>query len=261
MPAHAAMTGGYKQFFLDQGFMGHDFSLDVDDWGMAIAFSSSSIPWPGVLHVMTQPVDAIRSESDNTRFGSEVSLQWTTNAPDSPSEVIVRLSDKACGKTAWHICSLEQTYQGQTQLLKPEHPVAGRAEAKVKMGATIRLVEVENYMSEGYASWYAYKRCPCAASPDFPKGSLVRVTNLDVPDRQIVVKINDFGPERDIFPDRAIDLDKVAFAQIASLGAGVIKVKVEPLAADDPEALAYAQSTTAILPKQQAADTHNEWQL
>lgn len=81
----------------------------------------------------------------------------------------------------------------------------------------------------GVASWYAYKKCDCAASPDYPKGTKLKVTNLDN-GKSIVVKVNDFGPERDIFPDRVIDLDKVAFAKIGSLRAGILKnVKVTPI--------------------------------
>ena len=36
----------------------------------------------------------------------------------------------------------------------------------------------------------------------------------------------DYGPDRSIHPDRIIDLDKVAFAKLVSLGAGLIDVRV-----------------------------------
>ncbi|MBU2566041.1 septal ring lytic transglycosylase RlpA family protein [Patescibacteria group bacterium] len=91
-------------------------------------------------------------------------------------------------------------------------------------------------MQQGDASWYAYKNCDCAASPDFPKGSYVKVTCLNDETKSVTVRINDFGPERDIFPNRVIDLDKVAFAKLASPGAGIIQVKVEPV--DTPQAQA-----------------------
>ncbi|MFZ5365234.1 MAG: septal ring lytic transglycosylase RlpA family protein [Patescibacteria group bacterium] len=78
----------------------------------------------------------------------------------------------------------------------------------------------------GQASWYAYKNCLCAASPDYPKGSIVEVTNLDN-GSSVNVKINDYGPDRSIFPDRVIDLDKVAFERLGSLRDGILKnVKV-----------------------------------
>ena len=45
----------------------------------------------------------------------------------------------------------------------------------------------------------------------------------------MTVRVNDYGPDRTVFPDRIIDLDKVAFAKLASLGAGVIQVQVKLL--------------------------------
>lgn len=77
----------------------------------------------------------------------------------------------------------------------------------------------------GAASWYAYTGTMAAANPWLPLGSYVRVTNLDN-EKSVIVKINDRGP---FAPGRIIDLDKVAFQQIASLGAGVINVKMEEI--------------------------------
>lgn len=93
----------------------------------------------------------------------------------------------------------------------------------------IRLIVVGNQaLVSGAASWYRYKKCDCAASPDYPKGSVVRVTNISN-GKTVDVTINDFGPDRAIHPDRAIDLDYVAFAKIANPRAGIITVTVEPV--------------------------------
>jgi len=90
-----------------------------------------------------------------------------------------------------------------------------------------RLAIFEESIPEtGDASWYAYKGCDCAASPDYPKGTYLVVARADDPSRSVTVQVNDFGPDRSVFPDRVIDLDKVAFKKIASLGAGVIQVVV-----------------------------------
>ena len=43
------------------------------------------------------------------------------------------------------------------------------------------------------------------------------------------VIINDYGPDRGLFPKRAIDLEKNAFAKIAKLSQGIINVSIEPL--------------------------------
>lgn len=94
--------------------------------------------------------------------------------------------------------------------------------------ARIAVFENPNALAIGKASWYKYKGGNFAASPDFPKGSKVRVYNIDN-GKSVDVVINDYGPDRRLHPDRVIDLDKVAFQKIASLGAGIIKVRVEPL--------------------------------
>lgn len=77
----------------------------------------------------------------------------------------------------------------------------------------------------GAASWYAFTGTMAAANPWLPKGSYVRVTNVDN-GKSVIVVINDRGP---FVPGRIIDLDKVAFQKIASLGAGVINVKMEEI--------------------------------
>jgi len=83
-------------------------------------------------------------------------------------------------------------------------------------------------MTVGQSSWYAYKNGNFAASVDFPKGSKLRVYNLDN-NKSVEVVINDFGPERDKFPNRILDLDKVAFKKIAKTGAGLVNIRIQPL--------------------------------
>jgi rare lipoprotein A (peptidoglycan hydrolase) len=77
----------------------------------------------------------------------------------------------------------------------------------------------------GAASWYAWTGTMAAANPWLPKGSYVKVTNMDN-GKSVIVVINDRGP---FVPGRIIDLDKVAFEKIASIGAGVINVKMEEI--------------------------------
>lgn len=85
-----------------------------------------------------------------------------------------------------------------------------------------------NILTVGTASWYKYKNGLFVASPDFAKGSVLKVTNL-ANGKSVEVTVNDYGPERAKHPDRVVDLDKVAFQKIASTRDGLIKVKVEPL--------------------------------
>jgi len=77
----------------------------------------------------------------------------------------------------------------------------------------------------GMGTWYSYTGKLAAASLSLPLGSYARVTNPEN-GKSVIVVINDRGPYG---KGRIIDLDKVAFEQIASLGAGVISVKVEPV--------------------------------
>jgi len=83
-------------------------------------------------------------------------------------------------------------------------------------------------LETGYASWYTYKNCACGASPDYQKGTKLKVTNLEN-GSTVVIRVNDFGPDRTVHPDRVIDLDRTAFARIAGLRTGLVRVKVEPL--------------------------------
>lgn len=83
-------------------------------------------------------------------------------------------------------------------------------------------------LTVGSASWYNYQGGLFAASPDFGKGSIIRVYNLDN-NKFVDVTINDWGPERVKHPDRVIDLDKIAFQKIAAIGDGTVKIKIEPL--------------------------------
>lgn len=77
----------------------------------------------------------------------------------------------------------------------------------------------------GLASWYAHTGTMAAANPWLPMGSYVKVTNKDN-GKSVIVKINDRGP---FGPNRIIDLDKVAFEKIASLGQGVANIKMEEI--------------------------------
>lgn len=77
----------------------------------------------------------------------------------------------------------------------------------------------------GLGTWYAFTGTLAAASPWLPLGSYVKVTNQSN-GKTVIVKINDRGP---FGKNRIIDLDKVAFAKIASTGAGIIPMTVEEI--------------------------------
>lgn len=110
-----------------------------------------------------------------------------------------------------------------------DHPELSAVRALIHLPyARLAIVE-EEVMSIGKASWYGYKGCLCAASPDYPKGTRLKVTLVSDPARSVEVVVNDYGPNRTIHPDRVIDLDKVAFQKLLPLGAGLTEVRVEPV--------------------------------
>ena len=90
----------------------------------------------------------------------------------------------------------------------------------------ILAVLESDIMEQGTASWYRYKNGDFAASPDYAKGTKLKVTNIDN-GKSVVVVVNDYGPDRLIHPERVIDLDRVAFQKIANPSLGVIEVVVE----------------------------------
>lgn len=88
-------------------------------------------------------------------------------------------------------------------------------------------------LTVGSASWYKFKNGLFAASPDFAKGTVLRVYN-SANGKFVDVTVNDWGPDRSLHPDRVVDLDKVAFSRIASSSAGLASVRVEVLKAVVP---------------------------
>jgi D-alanyl-D-alanine carboxypeptidase len=109
---------------------------------------------------------------------------------------------------------------------------------------------------QGKASWYVYKGGMFAASPDFIFGTKLKVVSVANPAKSIVVTVNDYGPDRKAHPDRVIDLDKVAFAELAPLGAGVIEITIEPLLATGSSLIvpaAVSSNQKSVVPASQAA--------
>lgn len=100
----------------------------------------------------------------------------------------------------------------------------------IRIASSTNFLEIDGKlrMTEGKASWYKYKNGLFVASPDYPSGSVLKVTNLSN-GKTVEVTVNDFGPDRKIHPDRVIDLDYVAFSELASPEVGIIEVKVEPI--------------------------------
>lgn len=101
-----------------------------------------------------------------------------------------------------------------------------------------RFLQTRDNISFGFASWYGdglaktkiprgqeYKdRNLTAAHLAYPFGTILRVTNMSN-GKYVDVVVNDSGP---YVTGRIIDLSRTAFQSLASPGAGIISVKVEP---------------------------------
>lgn len=89
----------------------------------------------------------------------------------------------------------------------------------VKIGTKLELGKA----ASGIASWYNADLNECA-SRDYPPGTWLRVTN-SANGKQIFVRVAGYGPQAGT--GKLIDLDNQAFKQLAPLGQGTCKVKVE----------------------------------
>lgn len=101
-----------------------------------------------------------------------------------------------------------------------------KANLKTTSATVAIFEEADEWVGE--ASWYAYKGGYFAASRDFAKGTKLKVTNQSDGENQgksVIVTVNDYGPE--LWTNRIIDLDKVAFEAIGNLRGGVMPVRVE----------------------------------
>lgn len=204
--------------YLDSGFMGRPVTFNQFGGTVRLGLEKDSLLGPNELDI-TLDNYATGTFEDYELQPEVVSLKWQETINLSFNGITVGLP-QACTPSAWTNCKLFVEKNGEWKPLDSER-VYG--DVKLRMGKS-----QAGYMQQGFASWYKYKDCKCAASPDFPKGSLVNVESL-ASGKCVTVRINDFGPERDIFPDRVIDLDASAFKDLAPLGAGVIKVKVSPV--------------------------------
>lgn len=129
------------------------------------------------------------------------------------------------GTSGEKIVEYEMTYKNgkkiSTKILSSE-TTKKTVDKIVRVGTKIKVGKVK----DGIASWYRYTGKLTCASRIFPRGTWLRVTNNEN-GKQVIVEVRDFGPEK--WTGRRIDLEAVAFERIASLGKGLVNVKVEEI--------------------------------
>jgi len=203
---------------IDQGFVGRPVSLDILGSQARLAWKSGDVLFPSDVSV--------------TASSGEIEIRWSTSYALGAKGVEIGIRPEMFSVTTsdpWQELSLEAKEPFGIWRKLESRVVGGYVVGRIGAEARVRLVSAPRGMRNGTATWYRYKRCPCAASPDFPKGTRLKVSLADNPAKSIIVKVNDWGPDRKLFPSRVIDLDSVAFKQLAPLSCGKVRVLVEPL--------------------------------
>ena len=215
----AIVDGGERIFWsearsVEEALLWEGIHLDEDD---ILKPARETLPSSSQTKVLVTRVE-IREESKEirvpfeTEVGEDRKLSWR-------KRIVTRKGEYGIKKTLYRV-AYHDGKEVSRKLLRTEEVKEPEAEL-VTQGTFVQTGKSHR----GAASWYAYTGTMAAANPWLPKGSHVRVTNTDN-GKSVIVVINDRGP---FAPGRIIDLDKVAFEKIASLGAGVINVKMEEI--------------------------------
>lgn len=194
-----------------------------------LLFFIASLITPAGL-AFADPAPAIWQEtslnSEPKNNGWERMSAWYEPIDSSLSTSTIEISYFSPSDSLKQIFSFNEETKKWQAFASTDDRKSGVVKALVSANGKFALFIKPNALAFGDASWYRYKNGLFAASPDFPKGTKLKVTNLDN-NKSVVITVNDFGPERNKHPNRAIDLDLVAFEKIAKKSAGLIKVKVE----------------------------------
>lgn len=152
-----------------------------------------------------------------------------------PEDIPYKTITKLDSKIGWREKSTET--EGEKGILEVKYKITyhdGKEISRVVLEKNITKDPVTEVVTQGtyvktgntqkgQGTWYSFQGGLFAASTTIPRGGYARVTNT-ANGKSVMVQINDYGPRG---KGRVIDLDKVAFQKIASIGAGVIGVKVE----------------------------------
>lgn len=215
---------------LDAGFVGRPVQLDLFDGEVSISWDSEALKAPTFLVVSVEDVDTSEqtgATSSSRIAGNTVRMLFSDGGAINLEKGVFVIRERALTPPA-------STERPVVFLRNVSDPIQGtfsdvsvtyRVPARADLSITPRYEE--GIMRSGMASWYRYKNCLCAASPDVPKGTKLKVSRQDDPSRFVIVTVNDYGPDRRIHPERVIDLDYVAFAKIGNPRGGVLAVNVE----------------------------------
>lgn len=216
---------------LDQGFVGRPVTMDAFGGAAVLAWDERALLKPTTL-TLTRTRGG--QEADQTEASWGLEIAFGSDDAISPAGMFTltfkALRPPESGEQA-EVRVLSSSVNTVSATFSGEHVTMRTAAANKAVYAPAYRSGIMRY---GIASWYRYKECLCAASPDVPKGTRLRVARADDPNTFTVVTVNDWGPDRSVHPDRVIDLDYVAFDRIGNPRGGVLGVVVDLVKPEDP---------------------------
>ncbi|MCX6798097.1 MAG: serine hydrolase [Candidatus Falkowbacteria bacterium] len=206
--------------------------LKSGDW--LVSEASSTPTWPWYLERLS-PVFDFSLASTTILASSTPSILTTPLASTTPANPNVLIASSTMylemdytKNPGWKKIYWFNNNSWQA-LATNDYPSENKVRAEFNsLSGRVAVLARPEILTSGSASWYKYKGGNFAASPDFKKGSVIRVYNTKN-NKFIDVTINDYGPDRIKHPDRVLDLDKEAFKKIASPADGLISIRIEPL--------------------------------
>jgi serine-type D-Ala-D-Ala endopeptidase (penicillin-binding protein 7) len=205
------------------------YTLSTADNNFTISFPAKSLV--GATAVQILPVtDALADPWQLDRISPVYQLDLSDSSAYN-NKMPITLTIKYSGGSQYYkgIYFFDKNFQSWRELPTTDDAAKSQVKATIFLPyAQVAVFSDPSIMIAGQASWYAYKNGNFAASEDFPKGSKLRVINT-ANNKSIDITVNDFGPDRSQFPNRILDLDKVAFKKIASRSDGLINIRLQPL--------------------------------
>jgi hypothetical protein len=220
-PTPISETGDVVTLTLDSGFVGRPVSLDLFDGTLKLAWDAKTLVAPTSIRIVRIQGGAGKDERE---AGTGVRFAFAdASAVSSNGTITVKQKADRVPLSTEHVSGL---VNGSIEPASFAHENISYSFSAAATADATPLFQT-GIMHTGMATWYRYKGCLCAASPDVPKGTKLKVSRQDDPTRFVVVIVNDYGPDRSKYPDRVIDLDRVAFAKIGNPRGGTLAVTVE----------------------------------
>lgn len=211
-------------FTLDAGFIKRPVSLDVFDGELTVAWDAKTLIKPTTLTI-TSARGGVWQEQSASANGVKLLFSDPTAVSSAGT---FSIKHRALRPPTVNERPDVNIFETVTSTRKANFSGTSiQYTAPVRSEIVFAPVYCTGIMRTGTATWYKYKGCLCAASPEVPKGTKLKVSRQDDPSKSVIITVNDYGPDRKLFPERVIDLDKVAFAKIGNPRGGVLNVTVE----------------------------------